>query len=184
METAALTALILLVLGVLFFLAELLFGSDGSLSIMAAVCWLGAAWFAWQGWAKPLGWEWWMYAFAVFAGIPVLVGSFLSLLPHSPAGKELFPAPDPDEVRPHTMEEDLWRESLIGELAKSLTWMNPGGLVLIDGERQHAETEGLPIEPGQIVEIIDLRGNRFVVRLFEGTPFDSHRLQTPEDLAY
>ena len=157
METAALTALVLLALGVLFVLAELLVGSDGSLSIMAAVCWLGAAWFAWQGWAKPLGWDWWMYALAVIAGLPALAGTVLTLLPYSPAGKELFAAPDPEEVRPHSEAEDLWRESLIGELAKSLTWMNPGGLVLIDGERHHAETEGLPIEPGQIVEIIDIR---------------------------
>jgi membrane-bound serine protease (ClpP class) len=182
MDAAAFTALVLLALGGLFLLAELVFGSDGSLSIMAFLCWIAAAWFAWEGWAAPQGWDWRAYTLAVFLGIPAAAGCVLTALPHTPAGRRLFGAPEPEEVSPISEEQDLYRESLIGELVKSLTLMNPGGLILIDGERHHAESQGMLIEPGQIVEIIDVRSNRFIVRLFEGT--HPEPVSKPEDLAY
>ena len=34
---------------------------------------------------------------------------------------------------------------------KTLTLLNPGGLVLVDGERMHAETRGLLLDPGETV---------------------------------
>lgn len=182
MDAAAFTAVVLLALGAIFLLTELLFGSDGSLFIMAFVLWIGSAFFAWEGWANPMGWNLWAYLLAVFLGIPITVGTVLTALPNSPAGRKLFSAPEPDEVRPISEAEDLWRESMIGELGKTLTLMNPGGLILIDGERQHAESEGLPIEPGQTVEVIDIRSNRFIVRLFQGTR--SETLSPSDDLAY
>ncbi len=184
MEPAALTAVVLLALGALFIATELLFGSDGSLSILAFLCWIAAAWFAWEGWANPLGWNAWAYLLAVVVGIPAAAGCLLAALPHTPVGRNLFAAPEPDEVCPIGEAQDLWRESLIGEHVKSLTLMNPGGLILIDGERQHAESEGLPIDPGQVVEIIDVRSNRFIVRAFEGTLSDSDRDFPADDLAY
>lgn len=184
MNPSILAALLLIALGVLFILAELTIGSDGSMTLMAALCWLAAAWFAWEGWASRLGWEWWAYLLGVVVGIPLAVGGVLAVLPYSAAGRKLFPTPDPEEICPISEEFDLWRESLIGELAKSLTLMNPGGLILIEGERHHAESQGLPIEPGQVVEIIDVRSNRFIVRLFEGTPTQSSKAREADDLAY
>lgn len=182
MDPFVLTAVLLLALGVLFVLVELTLGTDGTLLILAVVCWIAASWFGWQGWASRIGWDWWAYALAVVLGIPAATVSVLAWLPNSPAGRKLFSTPDPDEVRPFSEEADLWRESMIGELVKSLTWMNPGGLVLIDGERHHAESEGLPIEPGQMVEIIDVRSNRFIVRLYEGIgPSEEHPAE-PDDL--
>jgi membrane-bound serine protease (ClpP class) len=169
MDAAALTAVVLLGLGLVFLVAELLFGSDGSLSILGFVFWIAAAVFAWEGFAHPLGLQLWAYVLAVIVGIPVAVGAMLTVLPNSPAGRKLFTTPEPEDVRPVSEEENLWRESLIGELGRSLTLMNPGGLVPIEGERQHAESEGLPIEPGQTVEVIAVRSNRFIVRLFQGT---------------
>lgn len=184
MNPSVLAALLLIALGVLFILAELTFGSDGSLTILAALCWLAASWFGWQGWACHLGWEWWAYLLGVIVGIPSAVGGGLAVLPYSAAGRKLFTTPDPEEVAPISEEVDLWRESLIGELVNSLTLMNPGGLILIDGERHHAESEGLPIDSGQVVEIIDVRSNRFIVRLFEGSSPTVEKTQEADDLAY
>jgi membrane-bound serine protease (ClpP class) len=181
MDPTALAAVVLLGLGILFLMAELVFGSDGSLSILGLISWIAAAVFAWEGFAHPMGFELWAYVLAVVVGIPVTIGGVLTILPNSPAGKKLFTAPEPEEVRPVSAAENLWRESLIGELGKSLTLMNPGGLVLIEGEREHAESEGLPIEPDQIVEIIAVRSNRFIVRLFQGTT--PERPDEPDRLA-
>ena len=38
------------------------------------------------------------------------------------------------------------------------------GLVLVNGERVHCESEGMMIDPQTTVEILGLKGNRVVVR--------------------
>ncbi|HUE12710.1 MAG TPA: NfeD family protein, partial [Planctomycetaceae bacterium] len=70
-----------------------------------------------------------------------------------------------------------------------LTSLNPGGLVLVDGTRQHCESEGLLLESGAPVEIVAVKGNRVVVRPVErpahesGSPPQSPRAgeETPLD---
>ena len=183
MDALIVTMLALLALGALFFLAELLVGSDGPLSGLAVLCWLGASWFLWRGWMGAQGVHWWMYVLAVVVGIPGLVGAIVTVLPHSALGRELLGGPDPEDVYPFPEEDDLKRESFIGRIGKTLTLMNPGGLVLIDGERLHAETEGLVVDPAQPVEVIDVRANRLVVRPWMGLPTGDH-FSEPEDLAY
>ena len=59
-------------------------------------------------------------------------------------------------------------EKLVGHFGTALTMLNPGGLVSVGGERLHALTEGLSVEPGASIEIVDVRGSRVVVRI--GTP--------------
>ena len=46
--------------------------------------------------------------------------------------------------------------------------MLPSGAVVIDGRTIDALSEGTPIEAGQRVRVIEVRGNRVVVRLAEG----------------
>ena len=50
---------------------------------------------------------------------------------------------------------------------KTLTLMAPGGLVIVEGQRLHAETEGQMLDPQQPIKIIAVRGNRVVVRPHE-----------------
>ena len=45
--------------------------------------------------------------------------------------------------------------------------MLPSGAVLISGRTIDAVSEGVPIDPGQLVRIIQVRGNRVVVRPVE-----------------
>jgi membrane-bound serine protease (ClpP class) len=42
--------------------------------------------------------------------------------------------------------------------------LNPGGMVSIDGERLHAFSEGVIIEPEEWVEVLEVRGARVLVR--------------------
>jgi len=42
--------------------------------------------------------------------------------------------------------------------------MLPSGSVTIDGKTHDAVTEGMPIEPGQSIRVVDVRTNRIVVR--------------------
>ena len=62
--------------------------------------------------------------------------------------------------------------------------MLPGGAITIAGRTVDAVSEGMPIEAGQAVRVIEVRANRVVVRpLEEETPTESARdpLERPID---
>jgi membrane-bound ClpP family serine protease len=52
----------------------------------------------------------------------------------------------------------------IGRIGKTLTLLTPGGLMMVDGERFHCESEGVIIDSGEDVRIVSVKGNRLVVR--------------------
>ena len=66
---------------------------------------------------------------------------------------------------------------LIGKSGKTLTLLNPGGLVSVEGERLHCESEGMMIDASQNVEVIRVKANRLVVRLASE---DSLVMEAPE----
>ena len=62
------------------------------------------------------------------------------------------------------MEEGERLTQMIQKTGNTLSLLNPGGLVLVDGERMHCESEGMMVESGAEVEVIGVKGNRLVVR--------------------
>jgi membrane-bound ClpP family serine protease len=74
-----------------------------------------------------------------------------------------------DEVTPY-QEEARQLMRLVGHIGKTLTMLNPGGLVEVDGTRQHCESEGMLLEAGTPVEIVAVKGNSVVVRPVEHSP--------------
>jgi membrane-bound serine protease (ClpP class) len=75
----------------------------------------------------------------------------------------LLAAPDLAEVTPYQAEAARLSQ-LIGKRGVTQTPLNPGGMVRIDGERLHAFSEGLLVDAGRTVEIIEVRGTRVLVR--------------------
>src|SRR5262249_43991186 len=59
---------------------------------------------------------------------------------------------------------------LQGKLGVAKTVMLPSGAVLIDGQTIDALSEGPPIEAGQRVRVIEVHGNRVVVRVADDAP--------------
>jgi membrane-bound ClpP family serine protease len=105
------------------------------------------------------------------------VGGALYVLPRTSLGRRiLLEAPSLDEVTAYADEEDFLTK-LIGKTGKTLTLLNPGGLVSVDGERLHCESEGMMIDADQNVEILRVKANRLVVRLVSE---DSVERQSPE----
>lgn len=78
----------------------------------------------------------------------------------------LLTAPSPDEVVPHRAKTSQL-ESLIGQRGRALTLMTPGGMVSVNGQRLHAESEGLLINPETPIEVIGVKGTRVLVRVAE-----------------
>jgi membrane-bound ClpP family serine protease len=55
-------------------------------------------------------------------------------------------------------------KSLVGRVGRAKCKMLPGGVIAIEGRSIEAVSEGAPVEMGQSVRVIAVRGNRAVIR--------------------
>ncbi|MBP87791.1 MAG: hypothetical protein CMJ64_13890 [Planctomycetaceae bacterium] len=97
--------------------------------------------------------------------VPIVLGSAIRWWPHTPIGQLiLIRRPEnPDDVLPDT-DEYRGLKPLVGKLGKAKTKMLPSGSVTIDGRTYDAVSEGMAIETGQAIRVVDVRTNRIVVR--------------------
>jgi hypothetical protein len=75
----------------------------------------------------------------------------------------LLDVPRGDEQLPDTPQRRTLRQ-MVGKRGVAKTLMLPSGAVTIEGQTIDALSEGMPIEAGQRVRVIEVRGNRVVVR--------------------
>jgi membrane-bound serine protease (ClpP class) len=154
----------LLLAGLLILVAEVFIPSGGLLAIMTTVVLSLSAVCAYAAWYRTSPGLWWTYCSALVLAVPgVLMGAFY-LLPRTPFGKVvLLEAPEPSRVEPFVAETARLQQ-LVGRYGLTQTRLNPGGFVLVNGERLHAFSEGLIVEPQTSVEILEVRGTRVLVR--------------------
>jgi len=113
---------------------------------------------------------------ATFLGImmvalPAIVVLALNIFPHTPIGKRLLlKAPDPEDVLPQDEHFQLLK-GLIGKVGKARSMMLPSGAIVVDGRTVDAVSDGMAVSAGQMVKVIDVRGNRIVIR-----PIDEQEL--------
>lgn len=157
-------ALLLLAVGLALLVAEI-FIPSGGLIVIASIIALGASlWCAWHAWWESDRLMWWIFSGTSLLMIPVSVLGAIYILPRTRIGRSiLLQGPTPEEVTPYLAERQRL-SAFIGEQGKSLGLMNPGGLVVIAGERLHAESQGMMIDAGAVVEVVAVKGNRLVVR--------------------
>lgn len=157
-------AILLLVLGLALLAAEIFIPSGGMITIMAVLCLGGSMWYAWNAWWVSSRTIWWIYVVALIVLLPTTVGVAVNILPRTAIGRKfLLEPPTLEEVTPYAAEQKRL-EAMLGHFGKTATLMNPGGIVLIDGERVHCETEGMLLERGETVQVVAVKGNRLVVR--------------------
>lgn len=112
---------------------------------------------------------------AVMVAIPAVVIVGINFLPYTYVGRHvLLKAPTAEEVLP-TAESWGKLTDLVGQIGKAKTKMLPSGAVEVNGRTVDAVSEGLPIDPGQLVKVVEVRANRVVVRPVE----DGELLSTP-----
>lgn len=161
----SLLALLLLALGLAFLVAEIFIPSGGLISVMAVISLTASVFFAWSAWGEDQPTMWWTYLTALVFLLPTTILLAIIILPRTPWGKRIIlEGPELEEVTPYVHEE-AHLSRLVGKTADTLSLLNPGGMVLVEGERIHCESEGMLIDPGQQVKIIGLKGNRLIVRL-------------------
>ncbi|GAB4136000.1 MAG: hypothetical protein Tsb009_02830 [Planctomycetaceae bacterium] len=175
MDPFANFAILLLIVGLVLLVAEIFIPSGGMILISALVCLAGSVWCAWKAWADtPV--YWWTYLATVVVAIPASLWAMLTIFPRTSMGKRvLLEPPSPEEVSGYTDDYERLK-SMVDKTGRTATLLNPGGIVLIDGERIHCESEGMLIEPGVDVIVTRVKGNDLVVR-----PYTKPAAQPPVD---
>ena len=169
-------AVILLVIALVLLVGEVFIPSGGMILITACVCLAASIFFAWRAWWADDAVAWWIYVASLIVVVPSVIAGMLYWFPKTTMGKRvLLEAPMLSELT--AFDDEVARlEKLIGQKGQTVTLLNPGGLVLVEGERHHCEGDGMMIDPQETVEVIGVSGNRLVVR--PATP-DVEDVKTP-----
>jgi membrane-bound ClpP family serine protease len=84
--------------------------------------------------------------------------------PKTPMGRRLLlEVPRGEELRPDSPKRQQLRQ-LVGKVGVAKSLMMPSGAVLIEGATIDALSEGMSIEAGTRIQVIEVRGTRVVVR--------------------
>lgn len=157
-------AVILAVAGFALIAAEFFIPSGGMIALSCAGCFVGSVMCAYNAWFVSSPKLFWTFTIGLGGLIPTFLWFFLRTLERTSLGNNLLlPKTNPDEVVPYR-EETAQLERMIGRLGTTLTMMNPGGMVRVENERLHAFTEGMLVMAGEVVEVVEVRGARVVVR--------------------
>ncbi|MEX0712505.1 MAG: NfeD family protein [Pirellulales bacterium] len=152
-------AAVLLLIGLALAVLEVFVPSGGIIGFLSILAALAAIVLAFrQGYGYGLG-----FLGAAVVALPAALALALHWWPATPMGRRiLLPVPTPDEVLPD--DERLNLKSLVGQVGQARSLMLPSGLVAIQGHHVDAVSEGMVIEAGQWVRVIEVRGTRVVVR--------------------
>lgn len=159
-------AAILLLLGLTLAVLELFVPSGGLIGLLSVLSIVASIALAFRhGSWTGLG-----FMGLTLIGLPLMLVLALQIWPRTPMGRRLLLAvPRSEEVLP---DNELRRElkGLVGRVGKARSLMLPSGPVEIDGRVYDALSQGMAIEPGTWVKVVEVRGTRIVVQPSESAP--------------
>ena len=149
-------AILLMLIGCGLVVMEIFIPSGGILGFLAGVCIIGSVVMAFRrDVTTGLG-----FIIVTLVAVPAAIGIAFKYWPYTPMGKAfLGELPDEENVRPSDP-----RRELVGRVGTAKSKMLPSGSVSIDGQLIDAVSQGSAIEVGQAVVVLEVRGNRVVVR--------------------
>lgn len=160
-------SIILLVGGLILIMLEVFVPSGGMIGFLAVCSVTAAIVMAFYNRGMEVG-----LIFVIVAGIaiPVALATAFRYWPQTPLGRRvLLGVPTEKEVLPDTPQMRMLR-GLVGKVGVARSLMLPSGAVFVDGHTVDAVSEGVSIEPGQHVRVIEVRGNHVVVSPTEESP--------------
>ena len=153
-------AIVLLLLGLGLVLLEVFVPSGGVIGVLSVLAVMGSVIMAFVS-GPGTG-----MTFLLLA-LVALPGSFafaIKIWPETPLGRRiLIRVPTSEEVLPDDPERRMLQE-LLGRVGRAKSLMLPSGAIEIGGRTFDALSEGMTIEPGALVRVVDVRGSRVVVR--------------------
>lgn len=150
-------AVLLVALGCVLLVSEAFFPSGGLLGLFSAVSLLAGVYYAYEAGGAVTGLS---FALGALILAPVALMLGFRLLPLTAWGRALLGAPPEGE---EVVAED-GRHALVGMLGVARSKMLPSGSVEVAGEVIDAVSQGQAIDPGERVRVVEVRGNRVVVR--------------------
>jgi membrane-bound ClpP family serine protease len=162
-------AFILLFLAVCVVTAEMFLPSGGILAVLSTCLMIASIVMAFR--YEP--WVGLMWVVSTAIGIPILLSLAVQWYPKTAIGRRMLPSlPKAQDLVP----EGLDAQELIGSIGSARSPMLPSGIISIAGETFDALSEGMPIDLGQTVRVVAVRGNRLIVRPYDGPLPERERL--------
>ncbi len=153
-------AVCLIILGLGLAVLEVFFPSAGILGFLAACSILGGILLGFRQGAMAGT----VILLVSIAGLPTTLVLALKYWPHTAVGRRvLLTAPTREQVM-HVDPEMQRLRAMVGQVAEAKCDMLPAGAIFLEGRSIDAISEGMPVEAGQKVRIVAIRGNRVVVR--------------------
>jgi membrane-bound ClpP family serine protease len=160
MDPLAWSALLLLV-GLLLVIVEVFIPSGGVLGFLSIASLLAGIVLAFYHSGAEIGF---LFLAITAVAVPTALAVAFRWWPKTPMGRRLLlGVPRSEEVLPDSPQRRTLRQ-MVGKFGVAKTVMLPSGAVLIDGQTIDALSDGMPIEEGQRVRVIEVRGNRVLVR--------------------
>jgi membrane-bound serine protease (ClpP class) len=164
--------IILFLLGVILLVVEIfLIPGFGVTGISGIVLMVVALVLSRQEFIIPrVPWEWTIFLKNLrnvgfgFAGSLVLLVVILRLFPRTPGLKRLILESSQETIAGYTVQSLETSALLTGRKGTAVTALRPAGKADFDGEILVVETDGEFIEQGSAVEVIEVSGNRIMVR--------------------
>ena len=159
----------LVAIGMFVMCFELFVPSAGMLGIVAALFLVGGIT---VGFTVSFGLGMTLMIVTLLA-ILLLFALMVKVWPKTPIGRRILitPVDSPDDVLPHSEYLDAIHEA-VGQLGIAKTKMLPSGIVMVNGKKFDALSDGLPIDQGEAIKVVAIKGNRIVVQPHEGTVSD------------
>ena len=189
-------AALLLLLGMLLVMLEVFVPTAGVLGFLSVASILAGIGLAFYNGGLTVGFG---FLFGTAVVLPIVLALAFRWFPETPVGRRLLPGlPTSEDVLPDNEERRTLR-GLLGKVGQAKSAMLPSGAIVVEGRIINAVSEGVPIEAGQNVRVIEVRGGRVVVRPLEegesaqpkpppssaddilSRPIDSLGIDLPED---
>lgn len=149
-------AVVLLVVGCGFLVLEIFIPSGGLLSFFAFISLVASLVVAFRR-DTTTGLSFMLVA---LLAVPTAIGVAFKLWPKTPMGRAVLgELPTDEETKP-----DDPRRALVGRVGVAQSMMRPSGSILVDGKYIDAVSQGIPIESGEPVVVVEVRANRVMVR--------------------
>ncbi len=158
-------SLILIALGLCVVILELFIPSAGMLGLLAAVLIVSGITLAFVSDLKSGA----VVLLVTALALPVLLAVMIKVWPSTPIGKRiLLKNLKPEDVLPASQHA----QELVGQLGVARTKMLPSGIVFVNEQKLDAVSDGLPIDAGQPIKVIAIKGNHVYVEPYDGEVSD------------
>lgn len=164
--------LIMFILGLVLLILEIfVIPGFGVAGISGIVLIIASLVFSMQGFVWPdYDWQWNLFRKNLLTVSTSVVASFIAFgilayfLPQGKLFSRLTLKATQSVELGFTVQAQEEGAQILGKRGKAITTLRPSGKAEIDGEEFVVETDGEFIEPGDSVEVIEISGNRIVVR--------------------